>query len=218
MEYKELIKKRQSIRRYKLGEVKREDILEMIDAARLAPSGKNIQNWHFLVISDVSKKEKLGEIIYTKNQEIADKMEAVDKDKADRFRKFAKNFTLFFTTAPVVVLVMSKVYIPSGYAEISLFDDKHADLDELMGKRNPGMQSVGACIENFYLRAVDLGYGLCWLTSANYAYKEIEAYIKDLGFKEEDWFFSALLSIGIPEEDQKSPGKLAVEEIVSWLD
>jgi nitroreductase len=49
-EFSELIKRRQSVRRYKEDAVPTEDIVKMVEAARLAPSGKNLQNWHYIAI------------------------------------------------------------------------------------------------------------------------------------------------------------------------
>jgi len=56
MDVKEAIENRKSIRRFKEKEVPDELIKEVIDAARQAPSGHNLQPWHFVV---VKKKENL---------------------------------------------------------------------------------------------------------------------------------------------------------------
>ncbi|MDR0886400.1 MAG: nitroreductase family protein [Clostridiales Family XIII bacterium] len=217
MELSEVLTKRQSVRKYKEGDVPNTAIEEMVEAARLAPSGKNIQNWHFVVIKDQATKDKVATLIDVKNAEIAEKMAAVNEEKAARFRKFVKNFTLFFVNAPALTIVMSTRYTPSGYNEISLYDPADPELPELDSKRNPGMQSLGAALENFTLKAIDLGYGSCWLTSANYAYESIEKLVKEeLGFTEDGWFFAALMSIGIPEDNPKSPAKKTRGELITW--
>ena len=56
MDVKEAIEKRKSIRRFKEKEVPNEAIKEVIDAARRAPSGHNLQSWHFII---VKSKENL---------------------------------------------------------------------------------------------------------------------------------------------------------------
>lgn len=56
----EVIKKRRSIRLYKNSEVSDEQIKELLYYATLAPSGKNMQPWHFVVIKDKDKKEILA--------------------------------------------------------------------------------------------------------------------------------------------------------------
>jgi len=217
MEFMEVLKKRQSIRRYKEGQIPKADLLKIIEAAGLAPSGKNIQNWHFVVVTDQAVKEKIAGIVTEKNRVVSDKMDLVDPEKGSRFRKFCKNFTVFFTEASALVLVYSTFYPPSGYYEYKLVGlDPEQDLVHM---RNPGMQSLGAALENFSLRAVDLGYGSCWLTSANYAAAEIEAYMKDTHcFEKKDFFLAALMSLGIPEDNQRSPEKKPIEEICTFLD
>ncbi|HPR23966.1 MAG TPA: nitroreductase family protein, partial [Bacillota bacterium] len=189
---------------------------EIIEAAGKAPSGKNIQNWHFAVIKGQDMKDDIAAIITEKNESIALEMEKNDKLKADRFRKFCKNFTVFFTKAAVLTVVYSTFYKPSGFLE---YESIGIDpTGELVTKRNPGMQSLGAALENFTLKAIDMGYGSCWLTSANYASNEIEEYIKNkTGFEKEGFFMSALMSLGIPEENQKSPSKKDIDEICTFL-
>jgi nitroreductase len=60
MEFDELIRKRQSIRKYKQDPVPRKMILEILEAARLAPSGGNRQPWHFIVVQDKENISKLA--------------------------------------------------------------------------------------------------------------------------------------------------------------
>jgi nitroreductase len=56
MDVKEAIEKRKSIRKFKEKEVPDKILKEVIDVARLAPSGHNLQPWRFIV---VKKKENL---------------------------------------------------------------------------------------------------------------------------------------------------------------
>ena len=48
MEFKQFIKKRRSIRKFKDKEVSNDLIEQLIDAARFAPSGMNTQPWSFI--------------------------------------------------------------------------------------------------------------------------------------------------------------------------
>ena len=59
MEFDEVIRKRQSIRKYKSDTVSKEMIHKVLEAARLAPSGGNRQPWHFIVVQD---KENIGKL------------------------------------------------------------------------------------------------------------------------------------------------------------
>lgn len=62
MHVKEAIKKGRSIRAYQDKEVPDEIINELIDAARLAPSGNNAQPWMFKIFKSEEDKQKLKEI------------------------------------------------------------------------------------------------------------------------------------------------------------
>ncbi|MDR1029016.1 MAG: nitroreductase family protein [Clostridiales Family XIII bacterium] len=219
MELKEVIGKRQSVRKFKADDVPNDDIREMIDAARVAPSGKNMQNWHFVVVKNKGLMHKVAEVIRNKNEEIAKRMDGVDREKSDRFRKFADRFTLFFLDAPALIIVMTQTYIPSGYNEYELIGADPHLLDDLLSHRNPGMQSLGAAIEHLYLRAVDLGYGCCWLTSANYAAGAIEELVRtEAGFRDETYYMAALIALGVPDGEPKSPGRKPLEEIYTLVE
>lgn len=60
MEFKKVLEKRRSIRKYKNKPVPRETILEILEAARIAPSAAHRQPWHFIVVTDKKKIEKLA--------------------------------------------------------------------------------------------------------------------------------------------------------------
>ncbi len=59
MDIFQVIRDRRSIRKYKDIPVEREKIDQVLDAARLAPSWKNLQCWRFLVLTAPEKKEAL---------------------------------------------------------------------------------------------------------------------------------------------------------------
>ena len=56
MDIFQVFRDRRSIRKYKDTPVEREKIEQVLDAARLAPSWKNLQCWRFLVLTDADKR------------------------------------------------------------------------------------------------------------------------------------------------------------------
>jgi nitroreductase len=60
MELFQTIRERRSIRKYQETPVEDEKLRQILDAARLAPSWKNMQCWRFLVISEGAKKARLA--------------------------------------------------------------------------------------------------------------------------------------------------------------
>lgn len=61
MEFSELVKIRQSDRKYLDQPVEREKLEQIIDTARLAPSANNAQPWKFVVVDDPGLKEQVAE-------------------------------------------------------------------------------------------------------------------------------------------------------------
>ena len=60
MDVFEAIKTRRSIREYQEREVEEEKLQKVLEAGRLAPSAKNIQEWRFVVVRDKETREKLA--------------------------------------------------------------------------------------------------------------------------------------------------------------
>lgn len=56
----EIANKRRSIRKYKEYDIPEEDLKEIFETARLAPSAENSQPWRFIVVKDQKTKELLA--------------------------------------------------------------------------------------------------------------------------------------------------------------
>lgn len=219
MELTDAIIKRQSVRKFKDIDVPEEDIKTIIETASKSPSGKNIQNWHFVAIKNKDLKEKIREAIRIKNEEIVKRMALIDEDKAERFLKFCKNFTLFASDAPVLIIVFASDYTPSGYLELKLIGADESLQRDLAGRKNPGMQSIGSAVTILSLKALEMGYGTCYMTSANYAGDIVQNILKEEGiFDNDDFFMCAMVPLGVPEEGAKSPGRKSLEEIYTFVE
>jgi nitroreductase len=57
----EAIRNRYSCRAYQEKPIEREKLDNIFEAARLAPSAKNLQDWRFVVVTDKERKRKLAE-------------------------------------------------------------------------------------------------------------------------------------------------------------
>lgn len=68
MDFLEIMKTRRSCRSFIPGkEVSRENLLKIIEAGRLSPSGCNSQPWKFIVVDSPEAKEKLCDAIVVEN-------------------------------------------------------------------------------------------------------------------------------------------------------
>jgi len=58
----EQIEKRRSVRKYIDKSIENEQIIQLLESARLAPSGSNTQPWHFIVVKAELTRQKLAEV------------------------------------------------------------------------------------------------------------------------------------------------------------
>ena len=59
MDIYELIEHRRSVRHYKPQAIEKDKLERVLNAARLAPSGNNVQPWKFILVKDAATKRKL---------------------------------------------------------------------------------------------------------------------------------------------------------------
>jgi nitroreductase len=66
MDVFETIQERKSIRTYQDTPAPKEKLEKILEAARLAPSAKNIEPWHVIAITDAEKRKILSKGKYAK--------------------------------------------------------------------------------------------------------------------------------------------------------
>lgn len=205
----ETMKSRQSIRKFKTDSVMDDDLNTILECAIEAPSAKNLQNWHFVVIKNKELILELSEIVIQKNKELS---EYLEEDKKDKFLKFVKYATIF-KEAPILILAYVGPYKITGIEEvISSGDNKTAEKMKLAA---PGVHGVAAAMENLMLAANHLGYGTCWMTSQNYAMKEIE---KRININKEGYTLMAVTPLGVPEFIGSKPSRKELKEVVTIIE
>lgn len=207
----DFIYNRHSVRKFTDEEVNMDDLMKILEASTYCPSAKNVQNWHFVVVKNKDKIKQMAKAIENKNKLIADKL--TNEDQKSNFTNFLR-FATVFQNAPVVILVYASSYKPNGLDELKESDEFQEEI-EIITEMSPQMQSIGALIENLSLAATAMGYGTCWMTSGNYAAKEITNVIK---FKKEGFSLAAIVPIGVPSLPIKSPRRKPVEEVLSIIE
>ncbi len=109
------IKRRRTVREFSDEKVSREIIENCIKAAGTAPSGANLQPWHFVVVSDqeVKKKIRIGaeeeEHEFYNNRAPKEWLDALEPLGTDEHKPFLE-------TAPYLIAIFSKSYeiLPDG--------------------------------------------------------------------------------------------------------
>ena len=204
-----IFKDRTSVRTYLKDQVPKNKIVGMLEAARYAPSPKNEQNWHYVIIQDQTLIQMIAKTVEEKHNFIMTHTQ--DTDLVEKSKKMLKYYTLF-KGAPTLILVYCKHYRQD---EVNLLkeigeDKQSRALKEMM----PGLQGVSASLQNFMLAARQVGYGTCWMTGPGFASKAIEALVS---FNKEGYHLVALTPLGKPSKVSKSPKRKSVEEISTWI-
>lgn len=210
----DFIYKRYSIRKFKEKDIPIEDLKEIIKAASYAPSGLNVQNWHFVIIKNKKIINSLAETVEKKHREILE--HSKDENKKAKFAKYLK-FQTVFKEAPVVVLVYANEYNLMEYDLLKEMDTEDSkEIIKRIKYASPGIQNAAAAIENLLLAAANLGYGGCWITSSNYANLEIEKIIK---LNKDKYCMIAAIALGTPiNKNRARPSRKPIEEIFTLFE
>jgi nitroreductase len=201
MDVKDAIAARRSIRKYTQEPVSRELLLELIEAARLSPSGCNSQPWRFRLVTDRADIEWLGGPA-TAGQRWVGKAGAV-----------------------IACCVDTSAYLCDSRAtlralrEAGLMGEEFAtDVDESYLKpaeAGPAGLLKGAAALNLaiamsamMLRATELGLGTTWMGRLE------EGLVKNRLGLPEGVNVVALLAVGHPAEDPAPRPRKSLEEIL----
>ncbi|TWH45618.1 nitroreductase family protein [Sporomusa sp. KB1] len=207
----EFIYKRHSVRQFTEEQVPEQTIKELIKAATYAPSGKNRQNWHFVVITNKKKIAEIARIVERKNAELCTYL--CDETKIKGL-KGSLPYQTAFKVAPVLILVYAGPYYT--IADMLLADGIMPREEAIKyANPNPGIQNIAAALENLLLAAASLGYGTCWMTGPTHAAEDISAYI---GFNKEGYQLAAMTPLGVPAADKVSvPPRKPVEDVSTFI-
>ena len=155
----EAITMRRSIRKFTPDDVPPEMIDQMLEAARLAPSGSNRQPWRFLVVKDKNVKKELRRICL--NQQFVEEAPVVivcfgdtERYSRDARRKRRKEFAESGAAA-----TLSGNFADPEY--IAYLDSQPSPpREELL---TPITANTFIAIEHLVLMATALGLGTCWV-------------------------------------------------------
>jgi nitroreductase len=200
MEFVKVITERRSIRRFKQDTVPDEMLEELLNAARLAPSGYNCQPTRFVIVKDQTCKDKLAEVVPQP----------------------------FATKAPIVIVVcvdkhaMSKEYLTQRAEELlkaRAFFIRPGGVSDSKDYLNKGLTgheidlsylnlNAAIAIDHLTLRAVDLGLGTCWVMQFD------NEKVKEILSLEDRYEPFVLLPIGFPAQQPDPRPRLTLKDII----
>ncbi len=169
------IYKRRSIRKYKQGQIKDEELSVIIEAGRYAPSGGNNQTSHFLVLQNnlvLNQLKKLVEQEFSK-MEIEENMY---KSLKNSILKSKKGGYDFIYNAPTLVVAANL----NGYGN--------------------AMADCAVALENMMLAATSLNIGSCWINQLKWLNDKplIRNYLIELGLGANECICGGL-ALGYPD-------------------
>jgi len=159
----ELVQKRRSIRRFKTDPVPEELINKVIDVARWAPSGFNMQPWEFIVVESAELRSKIvGYIKSYREQSIA--MESTRSENQGRKWKLKgmANEHGDYTTAPVYIILCGDPRLQVGLPMGAQCDRNR--------KRIIYLSSLSNAFLYMHLAATSLGLASQWISDVQAPY------------------------------------------------
>jgi nitroreductase len=185
----EIIKTRRCVREYREDTISNEDIKFLIDCAKYAPSGFNIQPWSFMVIKN---KRIMQEISERSKKSLIPMLEPIKNtsQKIEDFLDYLKTEgTDMFYNANVLIIILGKK------------DALTTDYDCAMAA------------QTMMLAAHSKGIGSCWIGGVQPALMD-EEFLKELGVQD-GYKVVAPLIFGYPKGETAMPEKIEPEVI--WL-
>lgn len=196
---REAISRRRSIRKFKADPVPQDHLMQVLEAARLAPSGCNAQPWRFKVVTDQRTKASLARAAFSQ---------------------------AFIAQAPAVIVCCADI---QGYLDgtssaiqdlgkIGALEDRVIQVLEkrLAHARTISLDQLGPtiafnvaiAIEHIVLRALDFDLGTCWIRLLD------GPQVNELFNWKDTIYTVALLPIGYPAEDPAPRKRMGLDDIL----
>ena len=156
---REAIEQRRSIRKFKPDQISDEVIDQLLEVARMAPSGSNRQPWRFLVVTDLEERRQLKEIcmrqafveeapvVFVCCVDLKAYSQASRKARSQEFEDYG-----------VLETLSGRVREPDYRAQVLT----QPDPDREAGLK-AAVPNVYIAVEHIVLMAAALGLGSCWV-------------------------------------------------------
>ncbi|MFO7168168.1 MAG: nitroreductase family protein [Chloroflexota bacterium] len=196
----QIITGRRSVRRYLDRPVPREQILEVLEAARWAPSPHGRQPWRFAVIT---REEPRHALVEAMGAEWRRQLALDGQDEATITARLEKSRARIFG-APVLI-------IPCLYlADLDTYPDEARNAAEA----TMAVQSLGCAVQNMLLAAYALGLDTGWMCAPLFCPQAVVAAL-DL---DPALIPHALITLGYAAADPQRRGRRPLEELVVRFD
>ncbi len=196
MELSEVIASRRSIRKFRQEDISADTVHLLLEAARLAPSGSNLQPWRFVIAQSPAAKEALG--------------------RCTPYKFIVKAAAIFVCCADLTVMTTRELRMGELVQE-GAFTGVDIDMNDTSITTIPIVNTeeikaylsmnVAIAVEHIALKAVDLGLGSCWL--ARFDRNKVKEYLA----LNENIHPVVLMPVGHPDQSPKARPRLALDKL-----
>jgi len=184
----EAVQNRRSIRKFKPDPVPDDMIEQMLEAARLAPSGTNRQPWRFQIVREGDLKNRLIEEALIGSQP-----------------QVAQAPVVVVCGSELLTFVKGHKLAPPGSEYFGADSEDPAELQKFLADAH---MYTAIAVEHMVLTATALGLGTCWVQRMRFGQAA-----KILGWPRHIAVLTLLL-IGYPDEDPPARPRVPVEQIL----
>jgi nitroreductase len=210
-QFKQILQSRRSIRRFTDRPVSRDDVRELIDCARYAPSDTNSQTWKFIAVMDTAKIKRIEAMTWECLRRIAERAESQGLGREAKLltRSFGPYATAF-SEAPVLIVCLAtpyqskfreKIFDPIGFAEADIWEEE-------------GIKSSCLASMNLMLAAHAKGLATCPMTGpVLLAQNELREFL----CIPEECQINMVISLGYPADTPSKLGRKEIDEILEFV-
>lgn len=211
-ELKDIIHGRRSVRKFMDKEVPLEDIHEIMDCARYAPSDTNSQTWFFYIVRNREIIKEIERLTWEALDEKAN--EAIEKGLEREAKLLTKSFGPYataFSDAPVLIICLATPYQ-------SKFREKIFDPIGLVNEhvwKEEGIKSSCLAAQNLMLAAHARGLSTCPMTGpVLLAQDKLRKYLNIEG----ELDINMVIALGYPVDQPKKLPRKEISEIIKFID
>jgi nitroreductase len=196
VELSDVIASRRSIRKFKQEDISTDTVRLLLDAARLAPSGSNLQPARFIVAQSPAAKEALG--------------------RCTPYKFIVKASVIFVCCADLTAITtrdrrVGELQKEGAFEGVDMDMNDPSAVSPIMDAeavRAYLSMNVAIAIEHIVLKAVDLGLGSCWL--GRFDRDKVKKFLA----LDESIYPVVLLPVGHPDQSPKARPRFTMDKLV----
>jgi len=203
-----LMKKRRSIRQFKPKPLPEEIFIQLIEAARTAPSAGNKQPWRFLIVRNRDLIETTAKAVNEERLRLAN---LCSQEFRTEFENYSNNFLQFRNAPALIIPIFKNLAILSRLLNETARQEEKSFLYSM--EHHSALISVSLSIQNILLMAEELGIGVCCMTGPLIA----EQKLTECFNIPDRWKIAAVIAVGYPDEAPDNPGRKSVQTVIKWV-